>query len=128
MANNKTEYGFGNDPIVIRKHVDDKKGGVVLNVTGWTDEFIRAGHILIKTTVDGVDIYKPMPVSNGAYAALPQDHVYAGIAVTTVPKEEPFVAMLTIGEVNEKAMPYPVTAAIKTAFKAAVPTIVWDCD
>ena len=73
-------FGFGNDPIVIRKYVAGIKGGKVLDVSNFKGEFIRAGHVIIRDTES--DIYKPMPInSNGdAYEALPEKHgmqVYA---------------------------------------------------
>ena len=95
-----TEYSFGYDPIVIRKYVDGDKGGKLLDVTGFTDAVIKAGHVVIRDTATQ-STYKPMPVSNGAYAALPQGYEYVGIVVGTVPTNEPYVAIITIGEVNE---------------------------
>ena len=121
-----TEYSFGYDPIVIRKYVDGDKGGKLLDVTGFTDEEIKAGHVVIRDTATQ-STYKPMPVSNGAYAALPQVYEYVGIVVGTVPTNEPYVAIITIGEVNDKVLPYDITS-IKSAFKAAVPTIVFAHD
>ena len=126
FSTNPIEYGFGNDPVVIRKHVDDLKGGVALDTTGYTEEFIKAGHVVIKKTEEGKDIYKPMPVSEGAYGSL-GDCTYVGVVVATVPTDEPFVSVLTIGEVNDKLTPYPMDS-IMSAFKAAVPTIVWSHD
>ena len=121
-----TEYGFGNDPIVIRKHVDGIKGGRLLDVTGFTDEFVKAGHVIIRDTATQTT-YKPMPVSGTAYGSLPANYEYVGIVERTVPTAEPFVAILTIGEVNEKVLPYPIDS-IKAAFKSAVPTIVFNHD
>lgn len=127
MANTNTEYGFGLDPVVIRKELDDIKGGVVLDTTGYTEEFIYAGHPVIRDTETGLT-YKPFPVANGALGTLPQGYEYCGVVIRTKPAAEPFVSVLTIGEVNEKALKFPLTAAIKTAFKAAVPTIRWEHD
>ena len=127
FTSNPIEYGFGTDPVVIRSHIDDLKGGVALDTTGYTEEFIKAGHVIIKTTEEGKDIYKPMPVSEGAYGSLPASHVYVGVVVATVPTDEPFVSVLTIGEVNDKLTPYPMDS-IMSAFKTAVPTIVWAHD
>jgi hypothetical protein len=124
---NKESFGFGNDPIIIRKHVDGKKGGVVLDVTGFTDEYVRCGHVIIKKVIDGKDVFMPMPVSEGAYASLPNGAVYFGIAEASKATSEAFVPVLTIGEVNDKALPYDITS-IKAAFSAAVPTIVFDHD
>ena len=41
-------FGFGNDPIVIRRYLAGIQGGKVLDVTNYTEEFIRAGHIVIR--------------------------------------------------------------------------------
>jgi hypothetical protein len=120
-------FGFGMDPIIIRKHVDGIKGGVLLDVTGYNEEYVRCGHVIIRTVEDGKDVYKPMPVVNGAYGSLPENHEYAGICEASKSTAEPFVAVLTIGEVNDKALPYEIDG-IKAAFKAAVPTIVFNHD
>lgn len=127
MTTDYTEYGFGKDPIVIRKELDDIKGGVVLDTTGYTEEFIYAGHPVIRDAANGVT-YKPFPVANGALGTLPEGYEYCGVVIKSKPTSEPFVSVLTIGEVNEKALKFPLTAAIKTAFKAAVPTIIWAHD
>lgn len=127
MTNDYQEFGFGKDPIVIRKELDGIKGGVVLDTTGYTEEFIYAGHPVIRDTETGLT-YKPFPVANGALGTLPEGYEYCGVVIKSKPTNEPLVAVLTIGEVNEKALKFPLTAAIKTAFKAAVPTIVWAHD
>lgn len=127
MAQNSQEYGFGKDPIVIRKELDDIKGGVVLDTTGYTEEFVYAGHPVIRDAATQ-KVYKPFPVAEGALGTLPEGYEYCGVVIKTKPTAEPFVSVLTIGEVNEKALKFPLTAAIKSAFKAAVPTIVWAHD
>ena len=127
MANTNTEFSFGNDPIVIRKELDDIKGGVVLDTTGYTEEFIYAGHPVIRDVATGLT-YKPFPVASGALGTLPRGYEYCGVVIRTKPTAEPLVSVLTFGEVNEKALKFPLTAAIKTAFKAAVPTIRWEQD
>ena len=127
FTNDYQEFGFGKDPIVIRKEVDGIKGGVVLDTTGYTEDFIYAGHPVIRDTETGL-IYKPFPVASGALGTLPEGYEYAGVVIKSKPVIEPFVAVLTIGEVNEKALKFPLTSAIKAAFKSAVPTIVWAHD
>lgn len=121
----KAAFGFGNDPIVIRHYGDGIKGGKVLNVTDFTEDFVRAGHVIIKNTTTGE--YKPMPVSSGAYASLPSGHAYVGVCVASQPTSEPFVGIMTDGEVNDVASPFPLDT-IMSAFKAAVPTIRFDHD
>lgn len=118
-------FGFGNDPIVIRNYVSGTKGGKVLDVDGFTEEYIRAGHVIIRETA--TDSYKPMPVSDGAYAALPEGHEYVGVAYATKSVAEPLVAIMYAGTVNDVASPFPVDG-IKAAFLAAVPTIVFNHD
>lgn len=118
-------FGFGNDPIVIRNYVSGDKGGRVLDVTDFTEEYIRAGHVIIKETA--TNTYKPMPVSDGAYAALPEGHEYVGVAYSTKSVAEPFVAIMYAGTVNDVASPFPVDD-IKAALKTALPTLVFNHD
>lgn len=127
MANTNTEYGFGKDPIVIRHELDDLKGGVVLDTTGYTEEFIYAGHPVIRDVATGLT-FKPFPVANGALGTLPEGYEYVGVVIRTKPTAEPFVSVMTAGEVNEKALKFPLTSAIKTAIKSAVPTVRWEHD
>lgn len=118
-------FGFGNDPIVIRNYVSGDKGGRVLDVTDFTEEYIRAGHVIIKETA--TNTYKPMPVSDGAYTALPEGHEYVGVAYSTKSVAEPFVAIMYAGTVNDVASPFPVDD-IKAALKTALPTLVFNHD
>lgn len=115
----------GNDSIVIIRNVASKQGGATLDATGFTPEVIKAGHVIIQETSTGN--YKPMPVSGAAYAALPASHTYAGVLIASVITAKPFASILTMGAVNPLAMPYPF-AGIQAAFKAAVPTIVFQAD
>lgn len=121
----KESFGFDKDPIVIRNYVAGIKGGKVLDVDGFTPEFIKAGHVIIKETA--TDTYKPMPVSGNAYAELPSGHEYVGVAYATKAKSEPFVAIMYSGTVNDVASPYPVDG-IKAALKTALPTLVFNHD
>jgi len=49
------------------------------------------------------------------------------VAVATVLKDKPFVGLLNMGEVNEKALPYSIDG-IKTAMQAALPALYFDHD
>ncbi len=118
-------FGFGNDPIVIRNYVAGVRGGKVLDVTGFTEEYIRTGHVIIHDTEKGV--YKPMPVSSGAYQSLPSNCEYVGVATSTKSVKEPFVGIMYSGEVNDVASPFPIDS-IKAALKVAVPTLVFKHD
>lgn len=118
-------FDSGKESVIIRKYLNGITGGVVLDMTGFDAPFIKCGHVIIRSTKDGE--YKPMPVTSNAYSTLPENHEYVGICMTTAPKDTPHVGVLTAGEVNVKAVPYPVEA-IKAAFKTAVPTIQWGHD
>lgn len=119
------QFGFNADPIVIRHYVAGFKGGKVLDVTDYTEDYIKAGHVIICDTQ--TETYKPMPVSGGAYASLPENHKYVGVAVSSVAKDEPFVAIMHTGEVNDVASPYAIDD-IKAALLAQVPTLVFNHD
>lgn len=115
-------FGFEKDPIVIRKYIAGYQQGKVLDVTGFTGEYIRKGHVIIKNKT--TEVFKPMPVSGEAYASLPEGHEYVGVACSTKSVKEPFVAIMYSGEVNDVASPYSVDA-IKDALKEALPTLVF---
>ena len=120
-------FGFGNDPIVIRKYVAGIKGGKVLDVSNFKGEFIRAGHVIIRDKES--DTYKPMPVNfNGDnYETLPEKHEYVGVCYATKSVKEPFVSIMHTGVVNDAAGPYPLDT-INAALKAAIPTLVFEHD
>lgn len=124
-VSNAEVFDSGKESVVIRNYVNGITGGVILDMTGFDEPFIKCGHVIIRSTADGE--YKPMPISAGAYASLPSNAEYVGICMTTAPKDTPHVGVMTAGEVNDKAVPYSVES-IKSAFKTAVPTIQWGHD
>lgn len=127
----KESFGFGLDPIVIRKYVAGQQGGVVLDVSGFSEEFIRAGHIVIMkpaTNDTERDVYKPLGVEDGAYSALPEGYQYDSVVVASKATAEPIVATMYSGEVNDVASPYPITVEMKEALKVAIPTLVFKHD
>ncbi len=115
-------FGFGLDPIVIRKYVAGIQGGKVLDVSDYSEEYVRAGHVIIHDTT--ADTYKPLGVSEGAYVALPDGCEYAGVCTATKSVKCPFVGIMYSGEVNDVASPYAVDD-IKEALKTALPTLVY---
>lgn len=116
LVNEKSKVVFGNDSIVIQKFIAGIKGGRALDVTGFSAEDILAGHIII---TDGNGVYKPLPVADNAYAALPEGFNYAGVLVSSISAKRPMAAIMTIGQVNSEAMPY----AAPEGFAAACPHI-----
>lgn len=117
-------FGFGLDTVVIRKFIDGIKGGKALNVEDFAEDYIKAGHVVIRKDDD----YKPLPVEGEKFAALPDGYEYVGFVTATKKATEPLVAIVTIGEVNDEALPYTLSSEQKAAIKAAVPTIVFNHD
>ena len=118
MSPKKQQVIFGDDSIVIQKYISGIKGGRTLDLADFKEEVIKAGHVVI--VKDGN--YRPMPVSGAAYAALPGGYAYAGVVYRSVAAEKPAVSIMTWGEVNAVAVPYPMDA-IMGAFKTACPHI-----
>lgn len=89
------------DSIVIMNVIDDIPGGRSLDVTGITDEVIKAGHVIIEETATGV--LKPLGISAGDYVALPGSHTYKGILISSVLTSKPLASIMVRGTVNEEA-------------------------
>jgi hypothetical protein len=112
--NRKLEgFDAGLDSVIIASYLEGIPGGRALDVTGFPDDVIVAGHVVIKETATGN--YKPMPVSEGAYAALPAEHTVEGVTVSTVTTDDASVSILVRGSVNKVASRYPVTPEIEAA-------------
>lgn len=120
-------FGFDKDPIVIRVYGKSIIGGRMLEVDGYTQEFIRKGQLIIRDNTNGVS--KPMPLNEAgtAYGSLPEGFVYEGVAKATVRTAEPLVGVMYEGEVNDLASPYPV-ASLLSDLKTALPELKWDHD
>lgn len=111
--------------VVILLVLDTIQGGVTVDMDGFAPDYIERGHVLIKETATGV--IKPLPVSGANFSALPADHSYFGICLTTQPKNQPFVGVLIQGAVNYKAMPYNA-ATILSAMSTALNNINFRSD
>ena len=107
------EVNDGLDSIVIVKDLGDIPGGRSLDVSGVAAdvEILRAGHILVKN--DTTKAVSPLGVNEGAYVALPSGHSYLGVLKASIAVKDARAAILTVGQVNAAASPYPVTADIK---------------
>lgn len=102
----------GLDSKVIIRDLADIPGGRALDVSSWSDEVIKAGHIIKHNTV--TDEYAPLGVSDGSYASLGENEEYAGVLKVSILKAKAAAAILTMGEVNAACSPYPVTSTIKS--------------
>ena len=118
LTPNKQQVVFGDDSIVIQKYISGIKGGRTLDVTGFAEKVIKAGHVIIVKN----GVYAPMPVEGNAYAALPEGAAYAGVLYRSISAAKPAASIMTWGEVNVEAVPYPM-ATILAAFKTACPHI-----
>ncbi len=120
-------FDDGLESILIRRKGGRIIGGRTLNMIGFTEGKVKGGHIIIQSTTDDYDV-RPLPVSNGAFGALPEGFEYAGILVRTVSAKDPRAAIQYDGEINDKAMPYPLTDALKAALKSALPSLYFKHD
>lgn len=113
LNRDKVVVDDGNDSIVIVNDLGDIPGGRTLDVSSVASgtKKISAGHIII-TKANGE--YAPLGVTSGAYASLSSGEAYAGVLKHSVTVEDPRAAILTIGQVNAAASPYPVTDTIKS--------------
>ena len=118
LTPNKNQIVFGEDSIVIQKYISGIKGGRTLDVAGFAASVIKAGHVII--VKDGT--YAPMPLEGEAYGKLPEGYAYAGVLYRSIPAARPAASIMTWGEVNAVAMPYPMDT-ILADFKVACPHI-----
>lgn len=126
MTKKGQTFSDGMDAVVIRRVGACIIGGRTLDMTGFLDKHVKAGHIIIHETA--TDTFKPLAVSNGAYVSLPEGHTYEGVLRASKPTDEPLASIMYEGEVNDLASPYPVTDAIKTALKAVLPGLYFKHD
>ncbi len=99
--------------IVVVKDLGDIPGGRTLDVTDLAasgGKIVKSGHVIVRDTSSGD--FSPLGVSDGAYVSLPEGKAYAGVLKSSVLVIDPRAAILTAGQVNAAASPYPVTDEI----------------
>ena len=111
MNREAVQIDNSNDSIVIVNALGDIPGGRTLDMTGFSNG-IKGGHIIIKLSTG---VYAPMPVSGSSYGSLPASAAYVGVNRYSVSAADPRAAIVTVGQVNAAAMPYPLTNDIKSA-------------
>lgn len=130
LLNGKAMLGRNLDTLVIVDNFQSKRGGVTLDVTGFSKTSIRGGHVVIKETATGE--LKPMPVIGTAYGSLPVGHEYYGHVVNSVLTSKPFVGVTRRGVVNHKVVDptigYFDMESILTALKAKLTLIDYLAD
>lgn len=102
------------DSIVVINALTDIPGGRALNVSGLAEDVqvIHAGHVIIQND-SSKEVY-PLGVSEGAYVSLPAGHSYLGVLKASVLRQDARAAIVTSGQINAAASPYPVTDSIKS--------------
>lgn len=105
----------GKDGIVIINALTDIPGGRTLDVSGLpaSVKVLKAGHIIVKTTATGV--HKPLGLTGSplAYDSKDEGDEFVGVLKASIPVSDPRAAIVTSGQVNAAASPYPVTDTIK---------------
>jgi len=105
------------DGVVIQKMIEDIPGGRSLDVSGISEDVVKAGHVIIEETATGE--LKALGVSSGSYVSLPSGHTYKGILYVSILKAKPLASIMFRGTVNEKAA---VDAAKLPAYPAGAKT------
>lgn len=124
----KKSYDTGNDAVVIRQYLGGITGGRALDYSNFTDEVIRAGHIIVRKEIDGVYEYSPLETEGGKYKDKDSDAEFAGVVVRSRVKGEA-VAIMDNGRVNDIAMPYEFKDTTqREAIKTALPCLVFEHD
>lgn len=97
------EFEGGYDA-AIKHYIYGKSGGLVMDVTGFPDDYIYKAHGIINDGTADEPIYKPQPVDGSQHAKL------VGVVMATMKKSKPSTGMMTQGTINNKATKYPFTA------------------
>lgn len=135
----KEQIVFGNDSAVIRKYISGISGGRTLDVSGFSKDNIKAGHVIIKKSNGD---YAPMPILPAQeakpavgdvpalperYGTLPSGASYVGVLYRSISVKKPEAAIMNNGVVNPTLTPYDMSE-IMTAFKAACQHITFEQD
>ena len=126
MTRDGHSFSDGMDSVVIRRPGACIIGGRTLDMTGFPERDVKAGHIIIRETA--TDTWKPLGVTNGAYDSLPSGHTYQGVLRASKPADYALASIMYEGEVNDVASPYPVTDSLKTALKSVLPGLYFKHD
>lgn len=112
LGDKHTLYNDGLDSLVVVNCLGDVPSGSSLDVSSGLPagaKMIQAGHIIVKTSTGSI---KPLAVTGKAYAEKGTTDTYLGVLKHSVLVSDPRAAILTIGQVNAAACPFPITDAI----------------
>lgn len=115
------------DSIVIPIVEHTFRGGRSLNVTGYPEPVIKAGHVIIMQNSN--EECKPMPLIISeetnkpiGYDSLPAGHSYIGLLRASILRSKAFAAIVTAGQANPAVLPFSLEPIIED-FIEAVPLI-----
>jgi hypothetical protein len=126
LSNTPVQVDTTLDGVIIKTVTYDIPGGKTLDVTGITEEVLKAGRVIIIETATGK--LKPLKIATGAYDALPANHAYKGILIATILTKRPFASVMLGGDVNEGAVINYGLPAIPAGAKTALTQILFTKD
>jgi len=126
LSNTPVQVDTTLDGVIIKTVTYDIPGGKTLDVTGITEEVLKAGRVIIVETATGA--HKPLKIVTGAYEELPANHTYKGILIATILTKRPFASVMLGGDVNEGAVINYELPAIPVGAKTALTHILFTKD
>lgn len=108
LNNEAQQVNPSRDSVAIVRILDAVRGGGALDLTGFTDEVVESGHVIILEDGD----YKPLGVTGAAYDELTGDQKYVGVLINTTSSPNTDAGILTQGTVNPEACKYKPTPAV----------------
>lgn len=126
LSNTPIQIDTTLDCVIIKKVDHDTPGGKTLNVTGVTEEVLKAGRVILVETATGE--HKPLLIVSNAYETLPEGHTYKGILIASILTKKPFASVMLAGDVNEGAVLNYGLPAIPSGAKTALSQILFTKD
>lgn len=108
LAGETIEVNDGLDAKVIVNALGDIPGGRTLDMSNWSGDVLLSGHVIIEQG----GVYKPLGLSGTSYDSVPGDANVVGILRFSILKKDPRAAIVTMGQINAAACPYPITSTI----------------
>lgn len=108
LIKNRISVDASKDNVIIDKVIETIRGGRTLDVAGFADTTIQAGHVIL---LNAAGEFVPQPVDG----SIPVGATAVGILTVSIRTDEPSAAIMTRGTVNEVPLKYVINAATKTA-------------
>lgn len=126
LSNTPVQIDTTLDCVIIKKVDHDIPGGKTLDITGVTEEVLKAGRVILVQTATGA--HKPLLIDSNAYEALPSGYAYKGILIASILTKKPFASIMLAGDVNEGAVINNELPAIPSGAKTALSQILFTKD